>query len=108
MPKAPSRRSPSITWDGIFGVALDLLAVDVVAHEPLECVEEGARPRLLFGVGLGVRMDEIERQAPEEQLADERRRGPRGLARRLGDGARLELADLGFHRPRIAHSTLTL
>ena len=46
-----------------------------------------SRARLRPGRLLGMRMDQVEPEAAEEELADEARLLPLGLARRLGDVA---------------------
>src|SRR2546425_1282347 len=63
---------------------------------PLEFLEERLRASHLFGVLLGVRVDQVEAELPEEQVAHEARRGPLLLARGLGDFARLGGADFAL------------
>src|SRR5262249_36048345 len=76
-------------------------------EEALELLEERLGVSLLFRVGLGVRMDEIEPQAPEEQLAHEGRRFPGGLTRRFRDRACFQLADVSglWNRGGLAHGS---
>src|SRR5262249_49695398 len=88
-------------------VALDALRVDFFAQEALERGQERLAPLLFLGVGLGPRVDERQVQPPQEQLADERRRFPGGLARALGAGAgfvraHVRLAGFAHLIPRVA------
>ena len=53
------------------GVALDLLAVHLLAQEAGEPVHEIAGATLLFGIRFGMRVDEIQLEAAQEQLAHE-------------------------------------
>src|SRR2546422_449269 len=62
----------------------------------LEQLERLLRPPDLFGILLGVGVDQVHPQLAEEQVADEARRGPLLLARRFGDLARLIGADRAF------------
>src|SRR3989441_11972887 len=74
-------------------LAVDAVRVDLLAEQPLEFLEEWLRPSHLFGILLGVRVDQVEAELPEEQVAHEARRDPLLLARGLGDFARLGGAD---------------
>src|SRR5207249_7821571 len=81
---------------GDLALAVDAVRVDLLAQQPLELVEERLRAPHLFRILLGVGMDEVEAELPEEQIAHEARRDPLLLARGLGDFARLGGADLGL------------
>src|SRR5207237_10920678 len=59
------------------------VAVDARAHELRQAVEELPGPGLLVRVRLGVRVDQVEPDAPHEQVAQEAPLPPLGLARRL-------------------------
>jgi hypothetical protein len=86
------------------GVALDLVRVHLLAQESLEPAEELAPALLLFRIRLRVRVQEPQLQASQEQLANERGSGPRGLARSLGHGAGFLLGGVGDGRDgRLAH-----
>src|SRR5205814_7868869 len=69
----------------VLPLLVDLVGVDVLSEEALELGKE------LVGLGLvgrglfGERMDEVGVEVAEEELADERRLLPLGLARGLGD-----------------------
>ena len=72
-------------------VAVDRVAVDLVAEEPFHLLVEGAElgpllPRRKVG-------DEVEAEAPEKELLQKARLLPSGLARFLGDLAGFAFAD---------------
>src|SRR2546422_4842536 len=80
---------------GDLALAVDAVRVDL-AEQPLELVEERLRPPHLVGILLGVGMDEVEAELPEEQVAYEAGRNPLLLARGLGDFARFSGTDLAL------------
>ena len=73
---------------------VDLDRVHLVAQELAHPVVEARELRAVLG-GQGIGMDEVEAEAAQEQLAQEARLGPFGLARGFGDLARFALADGG-------------
>ena len=72
-------------------LAIDPVAVHPLAHEALEPGHERPRPLEVLGIRRGEGMDEVEAERTLEQLADEARRLPFLLARRLRDLAGLLL-----------------
>src|SRR3989442_12563675 len=85
---------------GNLAFAVDAVGVDRLTQQALELLEERLRPPDLFGILLGVGVDQVHPQLAEEQGADEARRGPLLLPRRFVDLARLIGADLGFRLGR--------
>jgi hypothetical protein len=77
---------------GILAGAVDLDRVHLLAQELREGVVERAELRPL-GAGHRERVDQIEAEIPQEQLAHEARVLPRLLTRRFGDLARLLLGE---------------
>jgi hypothetical protein len=69
--------------------------IDVLNHELAELGDVGVRLGPVLRRLLRVGMDQVQAEVAEEKLADEAGRGPFGLARRLGDLARLLLAGCG-------------
>src|SRR3954447_11478905 len=82
---------------GDAGVALDAQRVDVLDEEGAQTLEE--RLALLDGrrILLGLRVDEVELEVPEEQPLAEARELPVALARLLGYLPCFSLADFGGH-----------
>ena len=67
-----------------------------------ELVEEWLRARRFLGSSGGMRMDQVETEPAEEELAHEARSGPFALARRFGDVAGFVLGgDVG----RVGHDS---
>ncbi len=75
-------------------LAVDLVRVDS-PQQRVQALEEGPRPLLLLRIGLRIGVDQLQTQVALEQLAHEARARPFGFTRRLGDGTRFLLADLG-------------
>src|SRR5690606_14009317 len=73
---------------------LDLLRIHVLPEEGFRAGQELVRPPLCFGIRLGRRVDQIQSETTEEQLAHETGLDPILLAGGFGDCARLPLADL--------------
>ena len=77
---------------------LDLFGIHLFAQKALEPLEERSGAPLLFRIGLQMRMNEPELEAPEKELAHEGWGFPTGFARGFGDCSSLELAHVGFGR----------
>ena len=71
--------------------AVDLLGIDAL-HEATQAVQERFGARLLVGVRRRMRVDQIETESSEEELAHEARVRPLGLARGLRNVSRFLLA----------------
>src|SRR3989454_9580905 len=51
---------------GDLALAIDAVRVDLLAEQPLQFLEERLRASHLFGVLLGVRVDQVEAELPKE------------------------------------------
>ena len=92
MPKAPSSARPATTAGGILPSRSIASESTSSTRKPLEPRHESAELRPL-GRRLRERVDEVEAEVAEEDLLQEGRRLPLGLAGLFGDAARLVGAD---------------
>ena len=96
MPKAPRSGERPDDRRRDLAVAVDAVRIHLVPQEDAEVLRPraGALGDEVVGVGIGV--NRVEPELPEEQVPDEGAPAPVGLARRLGDLPGLGFADVGF------------
>jgi hypothetical protein len=82
---------------GDLRVALDLQRIDVLGEEGAQPLQERLALLHRGGVELGLRVDQVEVQAAEEEVLAEARQLPLALAGVLGDLTCLAFGDVGGH-----------
>ena len=107
MPNAPMSRSSCTYASGISPVR-SIMSESTRSRNVAQLRRRTAAARACFGgiVDDGMRMDQVEPEAAEEQLADEARSRPLALARRFGDVAGFLLGGETCRGVVLGHGTL--